>query len=108
MSDGWIGGSLVIESSGAVFPIMMPVIPEAEQARLAGYSITLCCPVGCQHHVAAETTWDETLQIAAMRMEAAPGWTNGLLVAGYYPLELVDFFREAKAGCDAHFRGRAH
>lgn len=111
----WMGAALVIESSGVSFPLMMPTVPEEDQAGLAGYSITLCCPVGCTHTVAAEATWDLTLETAAFRLEAAafrleaaPGWTNGLLVVGFYPQDLGACFAQVKEGCDAFFRGRSH
>lgn len=104
----WMGAALVIESSGVSFPLMMPTVPEEDQAGLVGYSITLCCPVGCTHTVAAEVTWDLTLETAAFRLEAAPGWANGLLVVGFYPQDLGACFAQVKEGCDAFFRGRVH
>ena len=96
---------MIIEPTGEAFPIVIPAFSEEDAARAGGFSVAVCCPMGCHHVVAAEVGWSETLEMASHRLESAPGH-KGFLVAACYPPGDAERFAQVKASTDAHFRGR--
>lgn len=97
---------MLVESTGAVLPIMLPVMPQDRLQDAVGYSITVACPTGCLHTLAVEPTFELAVEMAAMRLEAAGGWSNGLLVAGFFFSEHREPYGTLKAACDEDWRGR--
>ena len=103
----WLFATLDVSTTGDTFPLIIPELSEKDAAEAVGFMVSINCPVGCHHHIALESTWQATLEVAACRLEMTPGHT-GLLVASFFPPEHRKVYEDLKASADAHFRGRVN
>lgn len=104
----WAGGSLLIQSTGALLPVMLPALSPERAPELIGYAVSVCCPTGCIHTLAVEPEFNLAFEVAAARLEMAGAWSNGLLLGGWFLTEHREPYEALKAACDADWRGRVN